>query len=472
MSDPVCRLLLVEDDPQEAVMIERECCPDPTKVAFGLATNAAEAEDAIRESEFDLVICDLGLPADARRGNPQVSEGQRLFATIREQAPGTPVYILSGNLDVHMIRQFFAVGGTADLYGARTDEPLVNAYPKEDLPSCVDDVQTHLAKTENLDNFALDSTGLDLRLSDERALKIFARTQGASHGIASPLDGGLSDARTLKLELHDDGGAPARTVAKLSDLHKVRREAESFELIAPHIPLGLGAHLLQVVKAGAGRRGALIYEFASDYTAPLAAKIIAGEDAAAAKAASLLCSGLAAWATDTAVTVNLATMRRALVSDIDLRDAGVAHPDERGVDVEIHETRSHRDMHGFNVLVNRDDEPTLIDYADVGKASAALDPVTLELSILFHPEMAGAFSGWPSEEQARNWIDLDAYLSGCPVPEFVAAARNWALQVAAGEDELLATAYSYALRQAKYDNPTIDLALAFANGAHNRLAAA
>ena len=186
MTDPVCRLLLIEDDPQEAVMIERECCPDPTKVAFEIASNATEAEDTIKESEFDLVICDLALPVDARRGDPQVSEGQRLFETIREQAPGTPVYILSGNLDVHMIRKFFAVGGTADLYGARTEEPLVNAYPKEDLPSCVDDVQTHLAKTENLDNFALDSAGLDLRLSDERALKIYARTQGASHGSANP----------------------------------------------------------------------------------------------------------------------------------------------------------------------------------------------------------------------------------------------------------------------------------------------
>lgn len=470
MTHPVCRLLLIEDDPHEAVMIERQCCPDPTRVAFEIASTAIEGEDAIKASEFDLVICDLALPADARRGNPDVAEGQRLFETIREQAPGTPVYILSGNLDVHMFRQFFAVGGTADLYGARTEEPLVNAYPKEDLPNCVDDVQAHVAKTENVDGFGLDADGLDLGLSDERALKIYARTQGASRGIASPLDGGLSDARTLKLELHDDGGGvPARTVAKLGELRKVRREKERFELIAPRIPLGLGAHLLHEVKAGAGRRGALIYEFAGDYTAPLAAKVIAGESAAAAKSASLLRAGLTGWATDGTVTVNLANLRRPLVSDMELRDAGVDIPDERAIEVEVHETRSHRDMHVFNVLINRDDEPTLIDFADVGKASAALDPVTLELSILFHPDLEGAFGNWPTIEQASAFFDLDRYLKGCLVPEFVKECRAWADDVAS-EREILAVAYAYAMRQTKYPNTNKQIALAIANGAHGKLA--
>ncbi|HEV7771357.1 MAG TPA: response regulator [Solirubrobacterales bacterium] len=472
MTDPVCRLLLIEDDPHEAVMIEQQCCPDSTKVAFELASNATDAEDAIKESEFDLVICDLALPADARRGDPDVTEGQRLFQIIREQVPGTPVYILSGNLDLHMVREFFAIGGSADLYGARTEEPLVNVYPKEDLPSCVDAVQAHIAKTGNLDGFPLECSGLELGLSEERSLKIYARTQGASAGVINPLDGGLSDAKTLKLELTEEGAGPARTVAKLGSLSKVRREAERFELFAPHIPLGLGAHLLYVVKSGAGKRGALIYEFASDYTAPLAAKLIIGEGVAGAKAAGLLRAGLTAWKTETTASVSLTALRRALVSDMQLRDAGVGLLDERGIEVDIHETRSHRDMHGFNVLVNRDDEPTLIDYAEVGKAPAALDPLTLELSIHFHPGMGAAFAPWPSIEQARAFLDLDLYLKGCPIPEFVRECRAWAVEVAAEEREILASAYAYSMRQAKYGGSTQELAVAFAEGAHAQLGGA
>lgn len=469
MTPAVCRLLLIEDDPHEALMIEQQCCPDLTKVAFEHSSNAAEAEDVIRESEFDLVICDLALPADARRGDAEVTEGQRLFQLIREQLPGTPVYILSGNLDVHMIREFFAVGGSADLYGARTEEPLVNVYPKEDLPSCVDAVQAHIAKTGNLDRFPLECSGLDLDLSDERSLKIYGRTQGATSGIINPLDGGLSDAKTLKLELIEHGTGSVRMVAKLSNLSKVRREAERFELFAPHIPLGLGAHLLSVVKSGASKRGALIYEFASDYTAPLAAKVTAGEDVAGAKAVGLLRTGLAVWKTETEVRVPLAALRRALVSDMQLRDAGIELSDERGIEVEIHETRSHRDMHGFNVLVNQDDEPTLIDYGEVGKAPAALDPLTLELSICFHPGMNAAFATWPSVDQAQVFLDLDRYLDGCPVPEFVKACRAWAVEVAAGERELLACAYAYSMRQTKYGGPTLELARGFAEGAYARL---
>jgi CheY-like chemotaxis protein len=469
MTAPVCRLLLIEDDPHEAVMIEQQCCPDLTKVAFEHVSNAIAAEDAIKESEFDLVICDLALPADARRGDAEVTEGQRLFQVIRDQMPGTPVYILSGNLDFHMIREFFAIGGSADLYGTRTEEPLVNVYPKEDLPNCVDAVQAHIAKTGNLDGFPLECSDLELELSDERSLKIYARTQGASSGVINPLDGGLSDAKTLKLELSEDGAGSARTVAKLGSLSKVRREVERFELFAPHIPLGLGAHLLYVVKSGAGKRGALIYEFASDYTAPLAAKLITGEGFAGAKAVGLLRAGLAVWNTETATPVTLTALRRALVSDMQLRDAGIDLLDEREIEIEIHETRSHRDMHGFNVLVNQDEEPTLIDYAEVGKAPAALDPLTLELSIHFHPGMNAAFAPWPSLEQARAFLNLDCYLEGCPIPEFVKECRAWAVEAAAGEREILACAYAYSMRQAKYGGATQELALAFAEGAYARL---
>ena len=55
------------------------------------------------------------------------------------------------------------------------------------------------------------------------------------------------------------------------------------------------------------------------------------------------------------------------------------------------------------------------------------------------------------------------------MPQIVDATGRWPLEVAAGTDELLATVYSYTLRQAKYRNPTADLALAFATGAHGKL---
>jgi CheY-like chemotaxis protein len=471
MSATVSRLLLIEDDPKEAIMIEKECCPDASKVAFDVAFNADDAESAVTSGEYDLVICDLALPADARQGDPQIAEGQRLFGLVRQQAPGTPVYILSGNGDLHMMRRFFSIGGTADLYGAKTEEPLVLFFPKEDLPDCVETVRAHIAKTENVDGFALALSDLELDLSDERALKIYARTQGASRGDVSPLDGGLSDAKTLKLELHEQaGGAAMKTVAKLGDLRRVLREADRFAQIAARIPVGLGAHLLHVVKAGAGGRGALIYQFASEYTATLGGKILAGEDGASAGVVAALGRGLAVWTESVPRTeIDLVRLRRDLVSDSELRKVDTAIPDERGIDVPVRETTSHRDLHGFNVLVNADNEPTLIDYGEVGRAPSALDPVTLELSVMFHPELRDAMKGWPNKEQAESWVDLESFLVDCPVPQYVAACRSWATTAAEGEDDLLAAAYAYALRQTKYPGVISDLALAIARGAHQRL---
>jgi hypothetical protein len=47
----------------------------------------------------------------------------------------------------------------------------------------------------------------------------------------------------------------------------------------------------------------------------------------------------------------------------------------------------------------------IIDYGEVGEGTASLDPVTLELSLLFHPKgplrpSGAAFGAWPTEAQA------------------------------------------------------------------------
>ena len=109
-------------------------------------------------------------------------------------------------------------------------------------------------------------------------------------------------------------------------------------------------------------------------------------------------------------------------------------------------------------------EPTLIDYGESAERSAALDPVTLELSVVFHPAMQGTLDGWPSESQFSSWHDLDVYCVGCPVEDFVRACREWALRVSVGAEEVLAAAYVYSLRQVKYHEEPEPLALALARG--------
>ena len=129
----------------------------------------------------------------------------------------------------------------------------------------------------------------------------------------------------------------------------------------------------------------------------------------------------------------------------------------------------HGDLHGENVLVARDGSAVIIDYGEVGEGTVSLDPVTLELSLLFHPKgplrPGGAgFGAWPTEAQAAIWGDLDCYVAGCPAEAFVRECRAWALHSAAGRREIAATAYSYLVRQLKYDDTNKELALALLSG--------
>ncbi len=469
---PVCRLLLVEDDHQEAQSIERRCCPDPTTAAIDVVANVADAETAVRGREYDLIICDLALPSDSRQLDPEVGEGLRLFSLIREQSQGTPVVVLSGHLDVHIVQGFLAASRSGDLYGRRTEEPLVQAFAKEDLPDCIEAVQTHIARITALDSLELEfPTGLTLSVSDGRAIKIYGRRTGASRAIVEPLDGGLSDSKTLKVSYSDIGGTSTGVVVvKLGDLRRVISEAEKYERLAAKLPVGLGAHVLYVVQAGAARRGALIYQLADEYTRSLFG-LIADRDPAAVAATERLSRRLEGWVANAPVIVRaLADLRRPQISDEELRESGTDIPNERDIEVSVRQTLAHGDLHGLNVLVNQLNEPTLIDYGEVINANAALDPVTLELSVVYHPAMAGKLGAWPDEAQAANWEDIDRYCVGCPTEEFIRVCRTWAGNVAAGQDEILASAYAYSIRQAKYRGPAATLAAVVARGTFEALA--
>jgi CheY-like chemotaxis protein len=466
-----CRLLLIEDDYAEAVAIERACCPDPSNVTFDVVNNSRDAEDALADGEYDLIICDLALPSDARLFEPDTAEGLRLFQLIRDQSEGTPVIVLSGHADLHMMQQFFQANRDADLYGTLTEQPLVQFFPKEDLPDCVDAVRSHIARTEVLDQLRLElPNDLELSISDRRALGIYGKRTGASRGVVEQMGGGLSDAKTLKLSLIDaEGNRTGVVVAKLAALSKAVQEAARYEQVAALLPVGLGAHVLYVVKAGAGKCGALIYQLADEHTATLFG-LLTGADPAAVAATERLRERLTDWVADAPkVERTLSQIRRPLVSDLELRNAGIEIPDERDIVVTVRSSMAHGDLHGLNVLVTPEGQPTLIDYGEVRRAQAVLDPLTLELSAVFHPAMEGQFGAWPSEAQCRNWSDLDAYCKDSPIADFVRTCRAWAQTVMATDAELAATAYAYALRQAKYGNPSLPLALAVAEGAYGAL---
>ena len=102
----------------------------------------------------------------------------------------------------------------------------------------------------------------------------------------------------------------------------------------------------------------------------------------------------------------------------------------------------------------------LIDFGDAGPSVASIDPVTLELSTIFHYQHTALPPRWPTEAGISLWATPERYTDGCAFAPFIAACRTWALAEAASPDEVVAVAYAYALRQLRYADTNKALARA------------
>jgi len=92
----------------------------------------------------------------------------------------------------------------------------------------------------------------------------------------------------------------------------------------------------------------------------------------------------------------------------------------------------------------------LIDFGDTGLSFASADPVTLELSTVFHTRHSTLPPGWPVEGDMEEWPNLQKFIQNCQFGEFITACREWASAEAGSPEEVVAVAYAYAARQLKY----------------------
>lgn len=456
------RILLVEDDSDEANALEG-ALSHSGDLAVDRAADAAAARSALADGEHDIIVLDLAIPADSRKLAPRRDEGERLVTDVLRDHPGTVLYVLSGHADLHLASQFSNLAGSEDLFGDRVDERMLRFFPKEDLIGCVDALNEHIGRLVELDSVSLDTpvSGLSLTVSEERALRILTRRSGGAVAHVAALAGGLSSAKTVQLEAQDSEKARTALLAvKLGSLARVVDEAERYANVVGLMPPGLGAHLTTTVKAGAGDMGAVGYRLADDYDRSLFAAL--ADDTESAAIAARLADRFAEWYTGAAeITETVRDIRRRLISDAEVMSA--LSPSERGalaavetVSVRSGNCMQHGDLHGLNVLVDSRGEPVVIDYGDVGRANPAVDPVTLELSAIFHPDAPD--TGWPTEDDLDHFDDDVRYLSACPNPEFVRACRHWSAAAQRSPEERAATVLAYAVRQLRYSNPTAPLA--------------
>ncbi len=464
------KLLLVEDEPGVVDRLRARLSTLEPSIAIVIARSRSSAVEKLEQHEFDFIICDLRLPPQDGGLDIFEEHGLAVHAEIRNCTPGTPCLFFTGFGTSGNVVERLSTGGTQNIFGTDERYPMTHLLPKDEFLSCVERVRhfnAELALLELID-IKLSDGGSGLDHIDNRALQLVARSHHGTSVEGSTL-GGLSGAQTLKLRVADDRG---RTLAnyfmKIDVRAKIEAERQNYRsYVSPLLKMGTYPALNRELEAGIGKREALCYQLAEDYSQSLFT-LLAQDEAAAMAIVERLQALFEPWTKFCEPTPHsIHDLRAQRISDSRLlkyqATLGAIEKFE-STEQEITTSYQHGDLHGSNVLCNGSEGAVVIDFANVGSAPACIDPIILELSVLFHSDSPFRRHTWPTNDQAGAWFNIEEYLTGCPVPGFIKRCREWASQ-AGNPSDLAPVVYVEALRQLKYEDTNHQLALGIAKAA-------
>jgi CheY-like chemotaxis protein len=450
------RLLFVEDDATFAREVEPALARHCDDVAWVRSRNSAL--QALASTSFDLIILDRKLPTADDVLDDHEDHGWAVFQSIRERSPGTPVWFLTGTEDPDFAADINNdYGRTADLHGHGPAEQMYRVFWKRRINDCLRAVGRFAEERAVLEGIALTQpVNLQLNADECRVLRLYSRRNLGSLAVVSSLNGGLSNSRVLKIIVKAaDGRMLATAAAKVSNLAETAAEAGRYRAEISRLPPGGFPQLAATIEVGAGNIGGLFYGMVGDNVRSLFDKLIDG-DASASAVPSELRGLFRPWYDGRRQeNVQIGQIRRKFIRDTVLHDN---RAELDGINIDGIENKTivasvccqHRDLHCANVVFDATERAMLIDFGDTGTSYAAADPVTLELSTVFHSQHVNLPAHWPIEENLVAWPDLAAFTRGCGFAPFIQACREWANAEAGSADEVIAVGYGYAMRQLKY----------------------
>jgi CheY-like chemotaxis protein len=465
--------LLLVDDASE-VHDEFHAELDGLGISIVSARSRQEALGLL-DADYDLIVCDLKLPPDDSGSEPEISHGLSVSDEARAALPGTPLIILSAFGELDDLQDRLANAPRERFLGGDA-LAMLRHQNKRKIDEVVGVVREHADALRAIHETEIawgTNTAVPLNRYERQSLLLYVRQRGGALVRARPLAGGRSGATVLWVEIEDAAGSiVGRGVVKIDSLVEIEDELQKYrDHVADLLPAGSYAGAVNSIRAGAGRHGLIVYSLAQPDNL---FEVLREEADLAARMVDVLWEYTEPWHESLeSQQRTVREIRRLLVSDEELAEIREAYGDFIDFAVEdrtalVHECRSHGDLHGGNVQATAERTPMLIDYGRVGVAPASLDPITLELSALLHPDAEVALGDWPTAEQAKQW-QSESYLDGCPIRPFIEACRRWLHAVQRGDRDRDAALYAYALRQLRFHDVPPEIPIALCEGAAARL---
>ena len=459
------RILLVEDE----VQYIEEISPLLSQLGATEIISARSRDSAVErltcEKDFDLIVCDLNIPTQESGTDQDIRHGFYVHDLAKKYHPGTPSIFLSAYVNMDNVRSRLITGHSVDLFGNGEQWPTIDVRRKRHQREFLSSSARLAEGISSLESVEVETPhGLQFSRYALRPMRVYARRVAAER-IKLDVLSGLSGALVFRCQaMGTSGSVVAEAVAKVDLISKIRAEIDAYErFVASGLEIGGFAPLTGQVLYGCGRYGSVFYGLAGEGYRDLF-DLIEYSAVEATDAVCILRSNRGRWLRppQQEPEVSLRDLRVPYISDSEL-DNYIGAFDEaslRNVEetlVRVTTSVQHGDLHGKNILVSQDGNPLLIDYADVDILPSVLDPVTLELSLLFHRDHPG-LGEWPSLERAKNWFDLSAYAGDSPIHEVIRACRRWATAVGT-ELEVASIVYTQAMRQLKYPDTDKELAI-------------
>ncbi|KDA01065.1 phosphotransferase [Hyphomonas oceanitis] len=463
------KILFVEDNVKFAGDLESALRETPHVGAIITVADKKTAVEKLTDEIIDLVVLDLSIPPSPGVDVPSPEHGQAVFYDARRLRPGTPIFILTGSEVDKFSRSLAKHGDQVKLWGADELVETVSFFLKEEVNELLERVAALAETFAKMDAVAINTRGKDLGLTEvqNRMLKVFAYTAECVACDVSLLSGGLSDAKVVKatavdrLRMHQ-----ALCAGKLGSRGVIEAEITAYNTHVRKLSIGAYPSVFCSIEHGIGQNGAIFYTLTDGDTLSLFERLAKDADIGAGVVGSAR-EALKRWTeASTADMVPIANVRARMIDDSDAaeveRQYGLSSLRELETRLlQASESCIHGDLHCGNVLVKSNGEAVLIDFGDSGPGYTCLDPIALELSLIFHPDAQklGLHDGLV--KNLGDWRDVDKFTNGTKLKPMIEACRNWAHDVGGGDHAVLASAYAYTLRQLKYDTVPSELTLGF-----------